>query len=153
VTTLGFGIGSSFIFLLDHFAPHIRFGEKEIPGYPKETSLSFREHLHSGRHRLGWRRRQNQIPDLKLVNTGLLLAIGIPLHNLPEGIAVGAGYLHNPNLAYLLLWRFFCIISRSELQLHCRFVKAACAVGMPLVLHFSRVWLNRLVLYSPVCFL
>ena len=34
--------------------------------------------------------------DRKLVNTGLLMALGIALHNLPEGIAVGAGYLHNP---------------------------------------------------------
>ena len=30
--TIGFGVGATFMFLLDHFAPHIRFGEKEIPG-------------------------------------------------------------------------------------------------------------------------
>jgi ZIP family zinc transporter len=27
--------------------------------------------------------------------TGLLLALGIAIHNLPEGIAVGAGYMHD----------------------------------------------------------
>ncbi len=43
------------------------------------------------------RRSDNGEPvDRKLINVGLLMAIGIAIHNLPEGIAVGAGYLHNP---------------------------------------------------------
>ena len=36
------------------------------------------------------------------MNTGLLLAVGITLHNLPEGIAVGAGYLHNPDFGLFI---------------------------------------------------
>jgi ZIP family zinc transporter len=80
VATLGFGVGATFMFLLDHFAPHIRFGEREIRGEPRETA-----HF-----------------DLRLINTGLLLAVGITLHNLPEGIAVGASYLHNPRFGIFI---------------------------------------------------
>lgn len=100
--TIGFAIGSTFMFLLDHFAPHIRFGEKEIrspqtitPGVP--TGQTF-----FGRRRFGRRRWEGQDLDLRLVNTGLLLAVGITLHNLPEGIAVGAGYLHNPQFGLFI---------------------------------------------------
>ena len=32
VATVGFGAGATFMLLLDHFAPHIRFGEKEVRG-------------------------------------------------------------------------------------------------------------------------
>lgn len=94
--TIGFGAGATFMFLLDHFAPHIRFGEKEIQGAQTELPLAIPKNIHSRRHRFGHLRAQNQYLDRKLVNTGLLLAVGITLHNLPEGIAVGAGYLHNP---------------------------------------------------------
>jgi ZIP family zinc transporter len=30
------------------------------------------------------------------------LAIGISLHNLPEGISVGAGYMHNPQFGLFI---------------------------------------------------
>lgn len=94
--TVGFGAGAIFMFLLDHFAPHIRFGEKEIPGNQDRIDSETSAGTYPGRHRFGQLRRRNQNLDLKLVNTGLLLAVGITIHNLPEGIAVGAGYLHNP---------------------------------------------------------
>ncbi|NCB09924.1 MAG: hypothetical protein EOM73_17430, partial [Bacteroidia bacterium] len=94
--TIGFGIGATFMLLLDHFAPHIRFGEKEIRGDQTQFSPQILSDGLMGRHRYGQLRQQNQVFDRKLVNTGLLLAVGITLHNLPEGIAVGAGYLHNP---------------------------------------------------------
>ena len=96
VATVGFGAGAIFMFLLDHFAPHIRFGEKEVRGNTAPPRSQTGVEAHSGRHRFGRIWRQNQVLDRKLVNTGLLLAVGITLHNLPEGIAVGAGYLHNP---------------------------------------------------------
>jgi zinc transporter, ZIP family len=89
--TIGFGAGATFMFLLDHFAPHIRFGEKEIRGSKIIEPYVTPVEIHPGRHRHGWFRRQDHILDTKLVNTGLLLAVGITLHNLPEGIAVGAG--------------------------------------------------------------
>jgi zinc transporter, ZIP family len=102
VATVGFGLGASFMFVLDHFAPHIRFGEKEILK-PQLASLpAHQEDSHPGRHRYGRLHRQNPDLDSKLVNTGLLLAVGITLHNLPEGIAVGAGYLHNPQFGLFI---------------------------------------------------
>lgn len=101
--TIGFGLGATFMFLLDYFSPHIRFGEKEIRGLQKEAPLiSPENNHHPRRRRLGWQRGQNKILDQKLVNTGLLLAVGITLHNLPEGIAVGAGYLHNPQFGLFI---------------------------------------------------
>jgi len=45
---------------------------------------------------------QNQITDRKLFKTGMLLAIGITIHNIPEGIAVGAGYLHQPQFGVFI---------------------------------------------------
>jgi len=95
--TIGFGVGAIFMFLLDHFAPHIRFGEKEIPVH-KGTLVDSGQ---KKRHRFG-SPGKNQILDNKLVNTGMLLAVGITLHNLPEGIAVGAGYLHNPKFGLFI---------------------------------------------------
>lgn len=100
--TIGFGIGAIFMFLLDHFAPHIRFGEKEIPGSHITGHSVTSVAIYPGRHRHGWFRRQGHILDTKLVNTGMLLAVGITLHNLPEGIAVGAGYLQNPQFGLFI---------------------------------------------------
>lgn len=37
-----------------------------------------------------------------LAQTGLLIGIGIALHNLPEGLAIGAGYLTSPHLGLSL---------------------------------------------------
>ena len=102
--TIGFGIGATFMFILDYFAPHIRFGEKEIRGVEPGTPAPCDQHPHHlGRHGSHWIRRHKDQPyDQRLVNTGLFLAIGITLHNLPEGIAVGAGYLHNPKFGMFI---------------------------------------------------
>jgi len=100
--TIGFTIGASFMFVLDHFAPHIRFGEREIRN---ETSAIFDlpcRYPVFGRRRFGHGQRESQNIDPRLVKTGLLLAVGITLHNLPEGIAVGAGYLHNPQFGLFI---------------------------------------------------
>jgi zinc transporter, ZIP family len=37
-----------------------------------------------------------QIKDTGLLRTGMLVGLGIAIHNTPEGIAVGAGYAHTP---------------------------------------------------------
>ncbi len=99
--TLGFGIGAAAMFFLDYLAPHIRFGEMEYRG--EHATESPADECEDRRPRRGWRFAgkgwrggQHRPIDHKLVNSGLLLAIGITLHNLPEGIAVGAGYMHNP---------------------------------------------------------
>lgn len=100
--TIGFASGATFMFLMDHFAPHIRFGEREIRTEPQVPPDTPRWHPFFGRGRFGHRRWAGQNLDMRLVNTGLLLAVGITLHNLPEGIAVGAGYLHNPQFGLFI---------------------------------------------------
>ena len=69
---LGFVIGAASIMVLDSKLPHI-FSSKE---YGPENE--------------------------RLVKTGILVAIGITLHNVPEGLAVMAGYAYLPKLGYLV---------------------------------------------------
>ena len=94
-TTLGFGFGATFMLLIDYFVPHIRFGEKETRREPT-SALESNPGDNRGRHRHGrrWRTRGKIEPDL--LKTGILLLIGITIHNIPEGIAVGAGFMHTP---------------------------------------------------------
>ena len=40
--------------------------------------------------------------DAKMLRTGTLIAIGISLHNLPEGIAVASGYFHSAELGLVI---------------------------------------------------
>ncbi len=100
--TIGFGIGAVFMFMLDSLAPHIRFGEKEVRGDSREAETRHQRHARPGGHGYGRLYRHERQWDPKLVNTGLLLAVGITLHNLPEGIAVGAGYLHSPTFGVFI---------------------------------------------------
>lgn len=72
VATAGFIIGAVSIMVLDAKIPHI---------------FSFREYGPEGE---------------QLVKTGVLIAIGISLHNLPEGLAVTAGYAYAPELGSLI---------------------------------------------------
>lgn len=97
--TIGFGLGASFMFLIDSLAPHIRFGEQEIRNIsPTEEDCSgvSPSGLRPGRHHWGRQRQRGQIIDQRLLRTGLLLAVGITIHNLPEGLSVGAGYMYDP---------------------------------------------------------
>jgi zinc transporter, ZIP family len=100
--TIGFSAGAFFMFFLDFLAPHIRFGEAEIRTKESMTEpmLDFRQH--PGRRRFRHFRQQNHITDQRLLRTGVLLAIGITIHNIPEGIAVGAGYMHAPDFGVFI---------------------------------------------------
>jgi ZIP family zinc transporter len=73
VATIGFAVGAFLMLVIDVMTPHIRFGEEE------KDSL-----------------------DSKLLKTGMLVAIGISIHNIPEGIAVGAGYMHMPEFGLFI---------------------------------------------------
>lgn len=70
---LGFVVGSLFMFLLDSLLPHTYFAVKE-----------------------------NGVVDAGLFKVGVLMALGMTIHNLPEGIAVGAGYLQSHALGLLI---------------------------------------------------
>jgi ZIP family zinc transporter len=73
-----FFVGSLFMILVDLFLPHLEFGKKE-----------------SG------------IIDSKLFKSGLLILIGITIHNLPEGVIIGVGYAHLPQLGTLIAIAIF----------------------------------------------
>ncbi len=47
-------------------------------------------------------RAQGNPIDSNLLKSGILIAIGITIHNIPEGIAVGAGYMHTPQFGLFI---------------------------------------------------
>jgi ZIP family zinc transporter len=101
--TIGFGLGAAFMFLIDFFTPHIRFGEREpdnlrLQSNADECSQGRLQRRHR-RHR--WWTETRTI-DKQLFKTGVLVAIGIAVHNTPEGIAVGAGYMHAPQFGIFI---------------------------------------------------
>lgn len=103
IATIGFGAGAFVMFLIDFFIPHMRFGEMEEHSSEVHLDEMGGELLHlSRRRRRRAYSRKNRVIDHKLMETGFLLAIGITIHNLPEGIAIGAGYLHAPSFGYFL---------------------------------------------------
>jgi len=69
---IAFLAGAVFISIVDVLLPHIRFGVKEKG--------------------VGWR----------IFKVGLLIAIGISIHNIPEGFVVGAGYEYAPQFGFLI---------------------------------------------------
>lgn len=114
VAAIGFTSGALFMFLIDFAIPHIRFGEKEAlaaeqmdengdEGYPEfiytKRKIPYQVH---GRHGHRFIKRRNIITNQKLYKTGFLLAIGITIHNLPEGIAIGTGYMHMPKFGVFI---------------------------------------------------
>jgi ZIP family zinc transporter len=93
--TIGFGAGALFMFALDVTIPHIRFGVEEIPYSAEVEAIVMPEPHRHGRYRYG---RSHNVTTIEqgLLKSGILIAIGITIHNFPEGIAVGAGYMHEP---------------------------------------------------------
>jgi ZIP family zinc transporter len=101
--TIGFGAGAICMFLIDILIPHIRFGEDETstPGQPRQNEAG--AFSSPGRHhRLGRLRHQSSPVDQNLLKSGILIAIGITIHNFPEGVAVGAGYMHSPKFGLFI---------------------------------------------------
>jgi ZIP family zinc transporter len=100
--TIGFTAGAVFMLLIDMLIPHVRFGEEEVRGLDQQVQPARPIFLHHGRRRFGRMRRHSEITDLHLWQSGLLIAIGITIHNIPEGIAVGAGYMHSPKFGLFI---------------------------------------------------
>jgi zinc transporter, ZIP family len=98
--TIGFGLGAISIFLLDFFLPHIRFGETETHAVDMQAAVE--SDRHHNRWGFGRARPTTRIVDRKLFRAGVMLAIGITIHNLPEGFAVGAGYMHLPQFGIFI---------------------------------------------------
>jgi ZIP family zinc transporter len=100
--TLGFGAGACVMFLIDISIPHVRFGERETSNGEMQLEPEGVFALQHGRHHHGRRYGVSRVRDPQLFATGLLLAIGITIHNLPEGIAVGVGYMHSPRFGLFI---------------------------------------------------
>ncbi len=71
--TIAFSIGTIFMMLVDLKLPHIEFGLWE-----------------------------DGVKDRHLFNSGIIIAIGMSIHNFPEGIVVAAGYSHAAELGILV---------------------------------------------------
>jgi zinc transporter, ZIP family len=95
ITTLGFALGAFFMLVIDMAIPHIRFEEMEFDIFKKREPVHEHDGFRHRRHRWGWKSK-TCITDVKLLKTGLFVALGIAIHNTPEGSAVGAGYAHTP---------------------------------------------------------
>jgi ZIP family zinc transporter len=100
--TIGFAAGASFMLVIDIVIPHIRFGERETTLFEQPAKQDVNREAHFRRHRHGQYRPSARVIDPQLLKTGTLLAIGITIHNIPEGIAVGAGYLHLPEFGLFI---------------------------------------------------
>jgi ZIP family zinc transporter len=72
--SLAFTIGSIIMIIIDLFLPHLELGKME-DGIIKKS---------------------------KQIQPGILILIGITIHNIPEGIVVSAGYSHLPQLGTLI---------------------------------------------------
>jgi zinc transporter, ZIP family len=94
--TLGFAAGASFMLVIDVLVPHIRFGEVETTEKEKTVQQNPNVGTFFGRHRHRHSYHAPRVIDQRLFQSGVLLALGITIHNIPEGIAVGAGYMHMP---------------------------------------------------------
>jgi ZIP family zinc transporter len=73
MTTVAFGLGAMIMFLLDSLTPHMQFSFLERGRIKRE-----------------------------LFTTGMLITIGLALHDIPEGVAIGAGFLHFPTLGIIV---------------------------------------------------
>jgi ZIP family zinc transporter len=64
-----FALGALLMMAMDQILPHIEFGQWETG-----------------------------IKDRGMLNSGLTVALGMSLHNLPEGLVISAGFIHTPSL-------------------------------------------------------
>jgi ZIP family zinc transporter len=105
IATIGFTLGAMFMFAVDFLTPHIRFGESEaniLGDRVRPNPVQPRRLGHFGRHRHRHAQFEPRVYDQQLLKTGILIAIGITVHNIPEGIAVGAGYMHAPEFGFFI---------------------------------------------------
>ncbi len=77
--SLAFTAGSVTMIIIDLFLPHLELGKRE-DGIIKES---------------------------KQLEPGILILIGITIHNIPEGVIVSAGYSHLPQLGTLIAIAIF----------------------------------------------
>lgn len=87
---------------IDISVPHVRFGESETQASEAALEQADDASFHPGRRRRRRFRSETRIVDPQLFRSGVLLLIGIAIHNIPEGFAVGAGYVHEPKFGLMI---------------------------------------------------
>jgi ZIP family zinc transporter len=100
--TIGFTAGAIFMFAIDLWIPHIRFGEEEIHSANPSPERAAIDHHSARRRRFRGGLNLPQVENTRLLKSGLLITMGITIHNIPEGIAVGAGYMHSPDFGVFI---------------------------------------------------
>jgi len=95
---LAFFGGMGMMFLIDVLIPHIHMGERhdaeaEARACPVPDPGEHGRHRY--RHGAG---RNGEVYPGRLLKTGLLVALGIGVHNFPEGITTFASTMHDPAL-------------------------------------------------------
>jgi ZIP family zinc transporter len=75
---IAFSIGSIFMIIIDTVLPHLEFGKKE-----------------------------DGVIKANMFKSGLLILIGITIHNIPEGVIISAGYSRLPELGTLIALAVF----------------------------------------------
>jgi len=105
IEVLGFGAAHAAFFggmllmlAVDVWVPHEYKAERSLSA---ETNRGLPRHMggataaaHRGPHGRGWRPQQ----QARLLKTGVLVALGMAIHNFPEGVATLASTLHEPSL-------------------------------------------------------
>jgi ZIP family zinc transporter len=94
---IAFSLGAILIMILDLTIPHIELTMRRNKEEDIEVSRTS-----VGPRRLRFRARLKEQERGRLFRTGLLLAIGITIHNLPEGFVVTAGYVYMPKLGLII---------------------------------------------------
>ena len=76
--SIAFTVGSVIMIIIDSLLPHLELGKKEDGAI-----------------------------ESRLLKSGILIVIGIALHNIPEGLIISAGYARLPDLGILLAVAIF----------------------------------------------
>ena len=95
---LAFFGGMAMMFLIDMLIPHIHMGERHDAGSEAKACRlpeSEERGQHGRRHQGGW---HGGVHRDRLLKTGLLVALGIGVHNFPEGITTFVGTMQDPAL-------------------------------------------------------
>lgn len=89
--------GMGVMFLIDILIPHIHMDEYH-DARENTPACSLREAIGRGRHGLRHRRRWRGELSPRLLRTGFLVALGIGVHNFPEGLTTFASTMQSPAL-------------------------------------------------------
>lgn len=97
---LGVTMGAGMMALLDVILPHIHRGFRNSEGISVDMAAAD-SLLVNGNHSVG--QISGKLDYANLLKCGLFLVVGIALHNLPEGLAIGAGYTSSAALGMVIV--------------------------------------------------